>query len=230
MLSINKWSVLSNFKWEWELYKKSMPTPSPVSSVNEIYFEDKRMNDNNWPSSDPDDLFPCRVTARVLPLASDAEIRDPWTFDHLRLGAIYINRTPSQASSSQSVLQCPSALCDSLPPASEGTIALGPVTWHLHHQWQKLWDVKYSGNLSSWMSGDTGLLLVTEAENICQNVINMGLVTITMGRRWHWEMNSCTVISNIYSLLQVTWLTDVLMILGIAEYFRTFWISEKVKD
>ena len=32
------------------------------------------------------------------------------------------------------------------------------------------------------MSGDTGLLLVTEAENICQNVINMGLVTITMRR------------------------------------------------
>ena len=50
-------------------------------------------------------------------------------------------------------------------------------------------------------TGFTGLLLVTEAENICQNVINMGLVTITMRRRWHWQMNSCTVISNIYSLL-----------------------------
>ena len=52
------------------------------------------------------------------------------------------------------------------------------------------------------MSCDTGLLLVTEAENICQNVINMGLVTITMRRRsTEREMNSCTVISNIYSLL-----------------------------
>ena len=134
-----------------------MPSPSPVSSVNEIYFENKRMNDNNWPSSDPKWFIPIPCHGTCLTVSLRCRDQGSRRFDHLRLGAIYINRTPSQASSSQSVLQCPSALCDSLPPASEGTIALGPVTWHLHHQWQKLWDVKYSGNLSSWMSHDTAL-------------------------------------------------------------------------
>ena len=141
-------------------------------------------NDSFWPSSDPWWMIP--MSRRSSCLTVSLRWRDQgslWIWSLAAWGHLHKQASIPIPTFFISISNLWCALCDSLPPVSGGTAALGPVTMHLHHQWQKLWDVKYSGNLSSWMSCDTGLLLVTEAENICQNVINMGLVTITMRRR-----------------------------------------------
>ena len=138
------------------------------------------------------------------------------------LGAIYINKNPSQnasqASSSQSSCICPlwfipqvwvSGACAPAPANNGFITGTETLSRQIFGEFVEL-DV-------GWHRIVTG----DGSREYLSNVINMGLVTITMGRRLRWEMNSCyscTVISNIYPVLILTWARRwALMISWIAE-------------